>query len=147
MAEIAVLNKENTDYDLRDKKLADASTSSTFSSGDAIIIKRTGGSYFEVDRSSFINAIGGAVYGINVISSVSAITTSTSSVCSITGASNNGKSETIIYTNSSGSDLTVTVPTTYKTPDGNALELTCPNGGYCEVNYLNISGTIYARGI
>jgi len=79
--------------------------------------------------------------------SVSAITTDTSSSCSITGSSNAGKSQTIIYTNSSGSDLVVTVPTTYSTPDGAAIELTCKNGGYCEVNYLNIGGTIYARGL
>ena len=79
--------------------------------------------------------------------SVSAITSDTSSACSITGAGNAGKSQTIIYTNSSGADLTVTVPTTYTTPDGAAIELTCPNGGYCEVNYLNIGGTIYARGL
>ena len=79
--------------------------------------------------------------------SVVAISADTSSVCGITGAGNSGKSETIIYTNSSGADLTVTVPTTYVTPDGAAIELTCPNGGYCEVNYLNIGGTIYARGL
>lgn len=79
--------------------------------------------------------------------SVVAVTADTSSSCSITGSGNDGKSQTIIYTNSSGSDKTVTVPTTYKTPDGAAIELTCPNGGYCEVNYLNISGTIYARGL
>lgn len=79
--------------------------------------------------------------------SVSAITSNTSSSCTITGSSNAGKSQTIIYTNSSGSDLTVTVPTTYSTPDGAAIELTCANGGYCEVNYLNVGGTIYARGL
>lgn len=79
--------------------------------------------------------------------SVVAVTSDTSSSCSITGSGNAGKSETIIYTNSSGSDKTVTVPTTYQTPDGAAIELTCPNGGYCEVNYLNIGGTIYARGL
>ena len=78
---------------------------------------------------------------------VTAISADTSSSCSITGSGNAGKSQTIIYTNSSGSDKTVTVPTTYKTPNGAAIELTCPNGGYCEVNYLNISGTIYARGL
>ena len=76
-----------------------------------------------------------------------AITADTSSSCSITGSGNAGKSETIIYTNSSGSDKTVTVPTTYQTPDGAAIELNCPNGGYCEVNYLNVGGTIYARGL
>ena len=79
--------------------------------------------------------------------SVVAVTADTSSSCSITGSGNAGKSETIIYTNSSGSDKVVTVPTTYTTPTGEAIELTCPNGGYCEVNYLNISGTIYARGL
>lgn len=75
------------------------------------------------------------------------ISSNTSSICSITGSSNSGKEETIIYTNSGNSDVTVTVPTTYKTPDGAAIELTCKAGGYCEVNYLNIGGTIYARGL
>lgn len=80
-------------------------------------------------------------------SSTVAITAATSSSCSITGSSNSGKQQTIIYTNSGTSNLIVTVPTTYKTPDGAAIELTCPGGGYCEVNYLNIGGTIYARGL
>jgi hypothetical protein len=75
-----------------------------------------------------------------------AITTATSSSCNITGSGNVGKSETIVYTNSTASDIVVTVPTTYKTPDGAALEITCKAGGYCEVNYINIGGVIYARG-
>lgn len=80
--------------------------------------------------------------------SVVAISVDTSSVCGITGSGNSGKTETIIYTNSGSSDLTVTVPTTnIQTPNGQAIELTCPAGGYCEVNYININGTIYARGI
>jgi hypothetical protein len=41
----------------------------------------------------------------------------------------------------------VTVPTTYKTPDGAAIEITVPDGGYCEVSYVNVNGTIYARGL
>ena len=84
---------------------------------------------------------------VGVSMSVMAINTNTSSVCGITGAGNSGKTETIIYTNSGSSDLTVTVPTTYATPDGEAIELTCVSGGYCEVNYLNVGGTIYARGL
>ena len=79
--------------------------------------------------------------------SVVAISADTSSSCSITGAGNAGKSQTIIYTNNSGSDKVVTVPTTYATPDGAAIELTVVSGGYCEVNYLNVGGTIYARGL
>lgn len=76
-----------------------------------------------------------------------AISANTSSSCSITGSGNAGKAQTIIYTNSGSSDLTVTVPTDYSTPDGAAIELTCKAGGYCEVSYLNIGGTIYARGL
>lgn len=84
---------------------------------------------------------------VGATTSVSAISSNTSSTCSITGSSNAGKIQTIIYTNSTSSELTVTVPTTYTTPDGAAIELTCPGGGYCEVSYLNVGGTIYARGI
>jgi len=93
-------------------------------------------------------AIGKSLADVQSSMSVVAISVNTSSVCSITGAGNSGKSETIIYTNSGSSDLTVTVPTTnIQTPDGQAIELTCPAEGYCEVSYLNIGGTIYARGL
>lgn len=88
-----------------------------------------------------------AYANVFAVMSAVAIQADTSSSCSITGDGNSGKTETIIYTNSGSSDLTVTVPTTYQTPDGQAIELTCPAGGYCEVNYINIGGTIYARGI
>ena len=88
-------------------------------------------------------------YIANEVMSISAVAISanTSSTCSITGSGNAGKAQTIIYTNSGSTDYTVTVPTTYKTPDGEAIELTCKAGGYCEVSYLNIGGTIYARGL
>ena len=93
-------------------------------------------------------AVGKALANVQASMSVVAISVDTSSACGITGSGNSGKTETIIYTNSGSSDLTVTVPTTnIQTPDGQAIELTCPAGGYCEVNYINISGTIYARGI
>ena len=75
------------------------------------------------------------------------INSDTSSSCSITGTNNEGKAQTIIYFNNSNSDLTVTVPTTYYTPDDEPIELTCPAGGYCEVSYLNIGNNIYARGL
>lgn len=75
------------------------------------------------------------------------ISSNVSSTCNITGSSNDGIKETIIYDNDGISDFTVTVPTTYITPDGAAIELTCSVGGYCEVSYLNIGGIIYARGI
>ena len=79
--------------------------------------------------------------------SVVAISTDTQSSCSIIGSDNSGKCQTIIYTNNSGSDLVVTVPTTYATPDGAQITVTVKSGGYCEVNYLNMNGTIYARAL
>lgn len=92
-------------------------------------------------------AIGKALANVQASMSVVAISSATSSSCSITGAGNSGKTETIIYTNSTSGELVVTVPTTYTTPNGQAIELTCPSGGYVEVSYINISGTIYARGL
>ena len=84
---------------------------------------------------------------VGATTNVVTLTANTTSACNITGNGNAGKTETIVYTNSSGSSKTVTIPTTYSTPDGTAIVLTVPNGGYCEVNYLNINGTIYARGV
>lgn len=75
------------------------------------------------------------------------VTGNVSSSCSITGVSNDGMMETIIYVNGGSSDYIVSVPTVYSTPNGAALEITCPSGGYCEVSYLNIDDTIYARGL
>ena len=79
--------------------------------------------------------------------SVEPISANKQSSCTITGGDNIVKSQTIIYTNSGSSDLTVTVPTTYKTPDGAEIILTAKAGGYCEVNYLVIGTTVYARGL
>ena len=100
------------------------------------------------DVSAWAKASSKPTYIANEVMSIStvAISANTSSSCSITGSGNAGKAQTIIYTNSGSSDVTVTVPTTYKTPDGKAIQLTCPKNGYCEVSYLNIGGTIYARG-
>jgi len=59
-----------------------------------------------------------------------------------------GEECTVLYVNSgTTADYTVTISTSYKTPDGEQLSLTCPKGGYCEVNYLKIGNTIYARGV
>lgn len=80
--------------------------------------------------------------------SVVNITTDTSSSCTITGVSNSEREQLIIYKNASGSsDLIVTVPTIYFTPNGQPIELICKIGGYCEVNYINVDGNIYARGL
>lgn len=101
------------------------------------------------DVSAWAKASTKPTYIANEVMSISVegISGNTSSSCSITGSGNAGKAQTIIYTNSGSADYTVTVPTTYSTPDGAAIELTCKAGGYCEVSYLNIGGTIYARGL
>ena len=64
----------------------------------------------------------------------------------------NTGSITFIYNNETSTDGIITVPTTYtgytiRTPDGNPIELTCPAGGYCEVNILKKNLYLYIRGI
>lgn len=63
---------------------------------------------------------------------------------------------TFIYENADTEDHVVTVATTITvgedsctvhTPDGNPIELTCPAGGYCEVNFVRYLNDLYARGI
>lgn len=59
-----------------------------------------------------------------------------------------GQQAHVIFANSgSSTDYTVAISTTYKTPDGQALTLNVPKGGYAEANFMNIGGTIYARGL
>lgn len=101
------------------------------------------------DVYSWAKASTKPTYNTNEVMNIwaEAIYENTSSSCSITGNINAGKAETRIYYNDTNSELTVTVPTTYETPDGEAIELTCPVGGYCEVSYLNFYGVIYARGL
>lgn len=82
--------------------------------------------------------------------SVVAVTADTASSCAITGSGNAGKSQTIIYTNTASGavDRTISIPSGVLCPDGTtdgSATITCPAGGYCEVNYLNIGGTVFAR--
>ena len=81
------------------------------------------------------------------VSNVAVTANLTNQTCNITGSGNSGKSQTIIYTNDTVNEYTVGISTSYKSPDGNAIELTVPAGGYAEVNFINVSGTIYARGV
>lgn len=57
MSEIAVIG----DYDVRDKKLADAGTGTSVASTDAVVLKDTNGNYVEIDRDSFTDAIRSAL--------------------------------------------------------------------------------------
>lgn len=68
---------------------------------------------------------------------------------SVVGQDNSGKVAHVIYKNTGTEDYTIAISTTsgYITPDGQALELTCPQNGYCEINYLNIDGEIFVRGL
>lgn len=59
----------------------------------------------------------------------------------------NGQEETIIYKNTGNAAYTITISSSYSSPDGQQVSLPCPVGGYCEVSFLNIDGTIYVRGI
>jgi hypothetical protein len=54
----------------------------------------------------------------------------------------------VIYMNDTENTLTVGVNNeVYRTPDGELMIIYVPAGGYAEVNFLNIGGTIFVRGI
>lgn len=58
-----------------------------------------------------------------------------------------GYQKSIMYTNDTDEELTVTVPgSSYRTPDGEDIVIPVPAGGYGEVSLLNVGGTIFARG-
>lgn len=55
--------------------------------------------------------------------------------------------KTVVYENVTNENLTITVPNSgYRTPDGEAIVIEVTEGGYGEVNIININGTIFARG-
>ena len=86
---------------------------------------------------------------IGIVSAVTVNSNMSDVTCpdSITGSSNTGAKAVVIYENGgTTTDYTITVSTSYKSPDGSQISITCPKNGYCEVNYVNINGTIYARG-
>ena len=89
-----------------------------------------------------------SIHRVNKVSK-SIISNDTNVLCpaDITGATNNGAQATVIYENSSTTTAyNVTVGSSYKTPTGGSLVLTCPANGFCKVTYINIEGTIYASG-
>lgn len=76
---------------------------------------------------------------VRVVSVTSSLNNQTTSVAA-------GHQETVIYANN-GTEHTVSISTSYKSPDGQQINLTIPANGYGEVNFLNVGGTIYARGV
>lgn len=89
---------------------------------------------------------------VGVISSVVSVTeniTNQTAPSTITGSDNSGKCAHVLYVNGGNEAYTIALSTAsgYITPDGQAIELSCPEGGYCEVSYLNVSGTIYVRAL
>ena len=54
----------------------------------------------------------------------------------------------VIYVNDTDEEHTVGVDNEkFRTPDGELLIITVPVGGYCEINFINIGGTIFVRGL
>lgn len=89
-----------------------------------------------------ITSLDGVLKGsVRVVNVTGNLTNQTTSVTA-------GQQETVIYANN-GTEHTVAISTSsgYKTPDGKEIKLTIPANGYGEVNFLNVGGTIYARGV
>lgn len=54
----------------------------------------------------------------------------------------------VLYVNDTEEEFTVGVNNErYRTPDGQLMIIRVPVGGYAEVNFLNIGGTIFVRGV
>ena len=67
----------------------------------------------------------------------------------ITGTSKSGSQAIVIYHNGgSTTDYDISISTTnIISPSGEQVNLICPKNGYCEINFLNIGGTIFVRGV
>ena len=72
--DIAIYKGDN----IRDKKLADATSADTVDSGDSVVLKTTSGDYVEIDRDSFADEIrkvmGGLIGNNDKGTSISGIT-------------------------------------------------------------------------
>jgi len=54
----------------------------------------------------------------------------------------------VIYVNDDAEQHTVGVNNeVYRTPDGELMVIVVPSHGYAEINFLNIGGTIFVRGL
>lgn len=114
-------------------------------SDDSFIVEKSDGSQIDLlYKPTKLSDLDNDGYDLEKIRKVSVSSNLTNQTTQISS----GESETVIYVNSgTTTDYTIIVSSTYKTPDGNAIEITCPRNGYCEVSYINENGTIYARGL
>ena len=77
----------------------------------------------------------------------------TNQVCPVSNLADGQMCNVIYYnTGSTGSSYTVSISTTYESPTGGAstspeVKLTVKGNGYGEVNYINIKGIIFVRGV
>lgn len=102
--------------------------------GTSGILTKTAADTWTLDTDSYLKG------SVSVETITSGVTASASPAA--------GTQSHIIYRNTGSSDVIVTVGhVTYVTPDGDDITLTVPAGGYCEVNFMNIGGTIFARGL
>jgi hypothetical protein len=77
----------------------------------------------------------------------------TNQVCPVSNLAEGQQCNVIYYnTGATGTSYTVSISTTYKSPTGGAttspeVKLTVKGNGYGEVNYINLKGTIFVRGV
>ena len=102
--------------------------------GTSGLLKKTAANTWALDTDSYLK-------GTTSVQSITGDTTATASPAS-------GAQAHIIYRNTGNSNVTVTVAHgSYVTSDGADITLSVAAGGYCEVNFMNIKGTIFARGL
>ena len=58
-----------------------------------------------------------------------------------------GQQCNVIYQSANNNAYDAVISTNYVEPDGQQITLKIPAGGYAEINYINIKGIIFVRGI
>ena len=96
---------------------------------------------FSASTNDSINDLSGKSEAIRVVDVSSNLTNQTTNIQS-------GQRETVIYKNTSTTtDYVIAVNTSIKNNYGDIIEITCPRNGYCEISYINVDGTIFARAL
>lgn len=126
---------------------------------DQMVIAINGGTVEIANTPESVTPGSGAIPTANAIAQLlnglaSVYMRGTSSVVSIDGSLTvsevdveEGTQKSFIYQNDSDLEVTVNILNThFRTPDGENISIAIPAGGYGEASFLNISGTVYARG-
>lgn len=98
--------------------------------------------------NSYTSQLGSQIDALNAAAGFSYVQITsnlTNVVCPV--SLSNGQQHHVVYDNPGSTDYTIAISTSYSTPDGEAIELTVPGGGYAEINYLKLNNKVFVRAV